>query len=156
MIVDLLRNDLGRVAVTGSVAVPELNALFSFANVHHLVSTVTAQLRPGLGPLDLLKATFPGGSVTGAPKIRAIEIIDELEAAQRGPYCGAIGWIGLDGAMELSIAIRTMTVTPDRVIAQAGGGIVSDSDPVAEYEEALTKARAMLATLDPDFRRPLR
>ncbi|HLG86187.1 MAG TPA: aminodeoxychorismate synthase component I [Alphaproteobacteria bacterium] len=152
MIVDLLRNDLGRVAEIGSVAVPELNSLHSFASVHHLVSTVTARLRRGLGPIDLLRACFPGGSVTGAPKIRAMEIIDELEAGRRGPYCGAIGWIGLDGAMELSIAIRTLTVTADRVVAQAGGGIVADSDPGAEYQEALTKARPLLGTLDSAFR----
>jgi para-aminobenzoate synthetase component 1 len=151
MIVDLLRNDLGRVAEIGSVSVPELNALYSFASVHHLVSTVTATLRAGLGPVDLIRASFPGGSVTGTPKIRAMQIIDELEAARRGPYCGAIGWIGLDRAMELSIAIRTMTLSADRVIVQAGGGIVADSDPRAEYEEALTKARPMLATLDPAF-----
>jgi para-aminobenzoate synthetase component 1 len=152
MIVDLLRNDLGRVAETGSVTVPELNALYSFASVHHLVSTVTAQLRRGLTPIDLIKASFPGGSVTGTPKIRAMEVIDELEAGRRGAYCGAIGWIGLDGAMELSIAIRTLTLTPDRVIAQAGGGIVADSDPMGEYREALTKARQMLATLDRRYR----
>jgi para-aminobenzoate synthetase component 1 len=152
MIVDLLRNDLGRVAETGSVKVPELNALYSFASVHHLVSTVTARVRQGLGPIDLIRASFPGGSVTGTPKIRAMEIIDELETGRRGAYCGAIGWIGLDGAMELSIAIRTLTLTRDRVIAQAGGGIVADSDPVGEYHEALTKARAMLATLDRQYR----
>jgi para-aminobenzoate synthetase component 1 len=148
MIVDLLRNDLGRVAETGSIAVPELNALYSFASVHHLVSTVTATLKPGLGSLDLIRAAFPGGSVTGTPKIRAMDIIDELEAARRGVYCGAIGRIGLDRALELSIAIRTMTLTPDRVTAQAGGGIVADSDPMDEYHEALTKAGPMLATLD--------
>jgi para-aminobenzoate synthetase component 1 len=152
MIVDLLRNDLGRVAETGSVAVPELNALYSFASVHHLVSTVTAQLRWGLGPVDLIRASFPGGSITGTPKIRAMEIIDELEAGRRGAYCGAIGWIGLDGTMELSIAIRTLTLTRNRVIAQAGGGIVADSDPMGEYREALTKARPMLATLDRRYR----
>jgi para-aminobenzoate synthetase component 1 len=152
MIVDLLRNDIGRVAETGSVAVPELNALYSFASVHHLVSTVTGRLQPGLGPVDLIRACFPGGSVTGAPKIRAMEIIDELEVARRGAYCGAIGWIGFDGAMELSIAIRTLTLTSERVIAQAGGGIVSDSDPVGEYHEALAKARPLLATLDPAYR----
>jgi para-aminobenzoate synthetase component 1 len=132
--------------------VPELNALYSFASVHHLVSTVTAQLRRGLTPIDLIRASFPGGSVTGTPKIRAMEIIDELEAGRRGAYCGAVGWIGLDGAMELSIAIRTLTLTRNRVIAQAGGGIVADSDPMGEYREALTKARPMLATLDPKYR----
>ena len=152
MIVDLLRNDLGRVAETGSVTVPELNALYSFASVHHLVSTVTARLSRGLTPVDLIRASFPGGSVTGTPKIRAMQIIDELEAGQRGAYCGAFGWIGLDGAMELSIAIRTLTLTRERVIAQAGGGIVADSDPMGEYREALTKARPMLATLDKKYR----
>jgi len=152
MIVDLLRNDIGRVAETGSVAVPELNVPYSFASVHHLVSTVTGRLRLDCDAIDLIRACFPGGSVTGAPKIRAMEIIDELEAAPRGAYCGAIGWIGLDGAMELSIAIRTLTMTEDSVIAQAGGGIVADSDPVGEYHEALAKARAMLATLDPTHR----
>jgi para-aminobenzoate synthetase component 1 len=152
MIVDLLRNDLGRVAETGSVKVPELNTLYSFASVHHLVSTVTAKLRKGLGPVDLIRASFPGGSVTGTPKIRAMEIIDELEAGGRGAYCGAIGWIGVDGAMELSIAIRTLTMTADRIVAQAGGGIVADSDPENEYQEALTKARPMLGTLDSRYR----
>ena len=152
MIVDLLRNDLGRVAETGSVTVPELNALYSFASVHHLVSTVTARLRRGLTPVDLIHASFPGGSVTGTPKIRAMEIIDELEAGRRGVYCGAFGWIGLTGAMELSIAIRTLTLTGKRVIAQAGGGIVADSDPMGEYYEALTKARPMLAALDRRYR----
>ena len=153
MIVDLLRNDIGRVAETGSVKVPELNALYRFASVHHLVSTVTARLRPDCSPVDLIRAAFPGGSVTGAPKIRAMQIIDELEAGRRGVYCGAIGWIGLNGAMELSIVIRTLTMTPDRVIAQAGGGIVADSDPEEEYAEALNKAIPMLATLDPRHRR---
>ncbi len=152
MIVDLLRNDIGRVAETGSVAVPELNVPYSFASVHHLVSTVTGRLRLECDAIDLIRACFPGGSVTGTPKIRAMEIIDELEAGRRGAYCGAIGWIGLDGAMELSIAIRTLTLTQDRVIAQAGGGIVADSDPVGEYHEALAKARALLATLDPAYR----
>lgn len=152
MIVDLLRNDIGRVAEAGSIAVPELNVPYSFASVHHLVSAVTARLLPDCDAIDLIRACFPGGSVTGAPKIRAMEIIDELEAAPRGAYCGAIGWIGLDGAMELSIAIRTLTMTGDSVVAQAGGGIVADSDPVGEYHEALAKARALLATLDPEYR----
>ncbi|HTI03001.1 MAG TPA: aminodeoxychorismate synthase component I, partial [Acidisoma sp.] len=144
MIVDLMRNDLGRVAETGSVRVPELFTVESFAAVHHLVSAVEARLRPGLGPVDLLRATFPGGSVTGAPKIRAMEIIDEVEASRRGPYCGAIAWIGFDGAMDSSIIIRTLVVTPEEVVAQAGGGIVADSDPAAEYEEHCVKIRALL------------
>lgn len=147
MIVDLMRNDLGRVARIGSVAVPSLCQVESFASVHHLVSSVTARLRPGLGPVDLLRATFPAGSVTGAPKIRAMEIIDEVEAARRGPYCGAIAWIGFDGAMDSSVVIRTLVVTPESVVAQAGGGIVADSDPAAEYEEMMVKVRPLLATL---------
>ncbi len=147
MIVDLMRNDLGRVAEVGSVSVPSLVQLETFASVHHLVSVVTARLRPGLGPCDLLRATFPGGSITGAPKIRAMAIIAALEASKRGAYCGAIGWIGFDRAMDTSITIRTMTVTPHEVIAQAGGGIVADSDPQAEYGEMRTKIAPLLRVL---------
>ncbi|WP_316975884.1 aminodeoxychorismate synthase component I [Shumkonia mesophila] len=149
MIVDLLRNDLSRVAVTGSVGVPALCELESFASIHHLVSVIEARLKPGLGPVDLLRAAFPGGSITGAPKIRAMEIIRELEPARRGPYCGAIAWIGFDGAMDSSIVIRTLVVDGDDVILQAGGGIVADSQPAAEYEETLDKARPLMACLDP-------
>ena len=149
MIVDLMRNDLGRVADIGSVAVPTLFEVESFAAVHHLVSSVTGVLRPGLGPVDLLRATFPAGSITGAPKIRAIEIIDEIEVARRGPYCGTIAWIGFDGAMDSSVVIRTLVITPETVVAQAGGGIVADSDPAAEYEEMMVKVRPLLAALSP-------
>ncbi len=148
MITDLLRNDIGRVARIGSVRVPALCAVETFASVHHLVSVVEGRLRPGLGPVDLLRATFPGGSITGAPKIRAMEIIDELEEARRGPYCGSIAWIGFDGAMDSSIVIRTLTVTPDRVVAQAGGGIVADSDPGREHEEMMVKIAPLLRALD--------
>ena len=144
MIVDLMRNDLGRVAEIGSVRVPTLHEVESFATVHHLVSTVTAQLVPGIGPIGLLRACFPGGSITGAPKKRAMEIIDAVETSRRGPYCGMIGWIGFDGAMDSSIVIRTLTITPDWLIAQAGGGIVADSDPAAEYEEMMVKIRPLL------------
>ncbi|HYH39884.1 MAG TPA: aminodeoxychorismate synthase component I [Azospirillum sp.] len=147
MIVDLMRNDLARVSEVGSVKVPELAGLESFASVHHLVSEVTARLRPGLGPVDLLRAAFPGGSVTGAPKVRAMEIIDELEASRRGAYCGSVVRIGYDGSMDSSIVIRTLTITPDTVVAQAGGGIVADSDPAAEWEEMLVKIRPLLAVL---------
>ena len=147
MIVDLLRNDIGRVATIGSVKVPSLFEIESFASVHHLVSAVEGRLRPGLGPVDLLRATFPGGSVTGAPKLRAMEIIDELEVARRGPYCGAIAWIGFDGTMDSSIVIRTLVITPELVVAQAGGGIVADSDPAGEYEEQLVKVRPLLRVL---------
>lgn len=147
MIVDLLRNDIGRVAEAGSVRVPSLFELERFASVHHLVSAVEGRLRAGLGPVDLLRAAFPGGSVTGAPKVRAMEVIDELEAARRGPYCGAVAWIGWDGAMDSSITIRTLVITPERVVAQAGGGIVADSEPAAEYEELLVKVRPLLRAL---------
>ena len=148
MIVDLLRNDLSRTCRPGSVAVPALWILERHPTVHHLVSTVTGVLAPGQGPLDLLKAAFPGGSVTGAPKVRAMEIIAELEPVCRGPYCGSVGWVGYDGAMDSNIAIRTMVATPERLFAQAGGGIVADSDPDAEYDETLIKAYAMLASLE--------
>ncbi|HYC68074.1 aminodeoxychorismate synthase component I [Brevundimonas sp.] len=147
MIVDLMRNDLARVSAVGSVRVPELAGLESFASVHHLVSAVTARLRPGVGPVDLLRAAFPGGSVTGAPKVRAMEIIDEMEESRRGAYCGSVVWIGFDGAMDSSIVIRTLSLTPDAVVAQAGGGIVADSDPAAEWEEMLVKIRPLLAVL---------
>ncbi len=149
MIVDLLRNDLSRVAEIGSVAVPSLWGLESYRTVHHLTSVVTARLRSGLGPIDLLRAAFPGGSITGAPKIRAMEIIHELEPARRGAYCGSVVWIGWDGAMDSSIIIRTAAIAGDLIQVQAGGGIVADSDPEAEYQESLTKARALLTAFDP-------
>jgi len=147
MIVDLLRNDLSRVCRDGSVEVPRLCALESFATVHHLVSTITGALRPGMTAVDLLAAGFPGGSITGAPKIRAMEIIAELEPTRRGPYCGGIGYLGFDGSMDTSIVIRTYAVKDGVVTFQAGGGIVADSDPAAEYEETLDKARALIAAL---------
>jgi para-aminobenzoate synthetase component 1 len=151
MIVDLLRNDLSRVCDVGSVRVGHLNSLETFATVHHLVSEITGQLQPGLGPIDLLRATFPGGSVTGAPKIRAMEIIHELEPSHRGPYCGAIVRVGFNGSMDSNIVIRTLTVKGKSVVAQAGGGIIADSSPAAEYEEALTKVAPLLQALDPEF-----
>jgi len=148
MIVDLLRNDLSRVCRLGSVEVGELIRLESFANVHHLVSEVRGRLFPNLGAVDLLRATFPGGSITGAPKIRAMEIINELEPARRGVYCGTILWVGFDGAMDSNIVIRTLVVDGSTVIAQAGGGIVADSDPAAEYRETMDKAWPLLKSLD--------
>ena len=107
---------------------------------------------PGIGPLDVLCAAFPGGSITGAPKVRAMEIIHELEPARRGPYCGTIAWIGADGAMESSIVIRTLVIEGNQVIAQAGGGIVADSVPAEEYAESLDKAGVLLSALNPDWR----
>ena len=148
MIVDLLRNDISRVCADGSVTVEKLCALESFANVHHLVSTVRGRLRPEATAADLLAACFPGGSVTGAPKRRAMEIIAELEPTTRGAYCGAIGYLGADGAMDTAIAIRTMVVKQERITFQAGGGIVADSDPATEYEETLAKARDMRHVLE--------
>lgn len=144
MIVDLLRNDLGRACRAGSVTAPSLFALESYSTVHHLVSVVRGQLRPELDAVDLLRACFPGGSVTGCPKIRSMEIIDELEPTRRGPYCGAIGFLGFNGDMDTSIAIRTAIVRGRRAYYQVGGAIVADSDPDAEYAETLDKARAFL------------
>jgi para-aminobenzoate synthetase component 1 len=147
MIVDLLRNDLGRVCRPGSVRVPDLFAIESFPTVHHLVSTITGELAPGHHALDLLRACFPGGSITGAPKVRAMEIIEGLEPHRRGVYCGSIGYIGFDGAMDTNIAIRTLVHSGDVARFWAGGGVVIDSEAEAEYQETFDKAAAMLALL---------
>jgi para-aminobenzoate synthetase component 1 len=144
MIVDLLRNDLGRVCRPGSVRVPELFAIESYATVHHLVSSVVGELAQGHDALDLLRAALPGGSITGAPKRRAMEIIAELEPSRRGVYCGSIGTLGYDGAMDTSIAIRTAVRTGDRLEYRAGGGLVWDSACEAEFAETASKARAFL------------
>jgi para-aminobenzoate synthetase component 1 len=147
MIVDLLRNDLGRVCAWGSVRVPELVALETHPSVHHLVSTVTGRLAPGQDAVDVLRAAFPGGSVTGAPKIRAMEILAELEPTARGPYCGTIGYLSRTGAMDTNIVIRTCVVRGGRAYLQVGGGVVADSDPEQEYAETLAKARGVVAAL---------
>ncbi|MPZ99582.1 MAG: aminodeoxychorismate synthase component I [Dehalococcoidia bacterium] len=147
MIVDLERNDLGRVAATGTVRVPQLAELESFAQVHHLTSTVTAERRPGVGLEALLRATFPGGSITGAPKVRALEIIDELEPTARGVYTGSLGYISAHGRIDLNIAIRTLTLSDGVAHMHVGGAIVYDSEPEAEYEETLHKARGMARAL---------
>lgn len=144
MITDLMRNDLSRVSKPGSVKVPSLCGLESYARVHHLVSTVTAQLKDGLGAVALLGACFPGGSITGAPKIRAMEIISELEQTPRNIYCGSIGYIGFDGVMDTNIAIRTLLFTGNEVHFNVGGGITILSRPEDEYEECLHKADAIL------------
>lgn len=143
MIVDLLRNDISRVAEPGSLRVPHLCALETYANVHHLVSTVTAALAEPHTATDLIKACFPGGSITGAPKIRAMEIIHELEDEDRGPYCGSLGYISFDGRMDMNISIRTITLNGKQATFRTGGGIVADSNPEAEHDETLAKARAM-------------
>jgi para-aminobenzoate synthetase component 1 len=140
MITDLLRNDLGQVCEFGSVEVTEMLQLETLAQVHHLVSTVTGTLRPEIDALAALAACFPGGSITGAPKKRAMEIIHELEQTPRGIYCGAIGWLGHNGESSLSIAIRTLVRSGDELVYQVGAGIVADSDPEKEYEETLHKA----------------
>ena len=145
MLVDLGRNDVGRVARYGTVRVPELMAVERYSHVMHLCSQVEGELREGLGAIDVLRACFPAGTVSGAPKIRAMEIIEELEPVRRGPYAGAVGYLGYGGmSMDTAIAIRTMLVYEGRAFVQAGAGIVADSDPGREYEETLNKARALL------------
>lgn len=148
MIVDLMRNDLGRVCLPGSVVVADAARIESYASVHHRVAEVVGDLESGMDRVDLLAASFPGGSITGAPKVRAMEIIDELEVSRRGPYTGAIGILADDGSMDLNIAIRTATVANGEVSVHVGGGIVADSVPEAEYEETLVKGKAIFAALD--------
>ncbi|HVF10350.1 MAG TPA: aminodeoxychorismate synthase component I, partial [Abditibacteriaceae bacterium] len=147
MIVDLLRNDLGRVCEWGSVRVPSLFEVQTFPSLHHLVSTVTGTLRDGLDGVDALRAAFPCGSITGAPKIRAMQIIDELEPVRRGVAMGAIGYFGFDGDMEWNVAIRTITCKNNRAYYHVGGGIVADSVAEHEYAEMLLKARALEGVL---------
>jgi len=147
MIVDVLRNDLGRVCLPGTVRVPRLCRLERTAAVQHLVTTVTGRLAPGRGPFELLAASFPGGSITGAPKIRAMEILEELEPVRRGPYTGTIGWVGPDGAMQTSIAIRTLVADGARLTLHVGGGITWRSDPAAEWDETVAKAGGPLGAI---------
>jgi para-aminobenzoate synthetase component 1 len=147
MIVDLLRNDLSRVCRPESVSVPRLFKKESYATVHHLVSVVTGRLEADRGRVDLLRAAFPGGSVTGAPKIRAMEIIAELEPVPRGPYCGSVGYLGFDGSVDTSITIRTLVGVGDELFFHAGGAVVADSDPRREYLETLDKAEGMIRAL---------
>ena len=149
MIVDLLRNDLSRVCRPGTVRAPELFALEHYETVHHLVSTVVGELAPQRDALDLVRAAFPGGSITGAPKVRAMQIIAELEPTQRAVYCGSIGYLSLTGALDTSIAIRTYLALGRDVYFQVGGGIVADSDAEQEYRETLDKARGLIAALTP-------
>ncbi|AZG73137.1 aminodeoxychorismate synthase component I [Shewanella livingstonensis] len=147
MIVDLLRNDIGKVAAPGSVKVPTLFAIESFPAVHHLVSTVTATLAADHNAFDLLQAAFPGGSITGAPKIRAMQIIEELEPSRRNLYCGSIGYISQNGNMDTSITIRTLVTENKRIYCWAGGGIVADSNSEAEYQESFDKVSKILPLL---------
>jgi anthranilate synthase component 1 len=145
MLVDLGRNDVGRVAQYGSVTVPDLMVVEKYSHVMHIVSQVEGRLREGLGAIDVFKACFPAGTVSGAPKVRAMEIIDELETTRRGPYAGAVGYFNYGGmSMDTAITIRTVLAKDGRAYVQAGAGIVADSDPDKEYEETLNKARALL------------
>jgi len=147
MIVDLLRNDLAKNCALNSIHVPQLCALESFADVHHLVSTVTGRARENVSPLAILRDCFPGGSITGAPKIRAMQLIADYEKTARGPSYGAIGYIGFDGHMDTNIIIRTAVIEGQHISFHVGGGIVADSQPQAEYDETLNKARGLLAAL---------
>ncbi len=147
MLVDLGRNDVGRVAAVGSVRVTQLRGVERYSHVMHLVSEVKGRLAPGLSAVDVLRAGFPAGTVTGSPKVRAMEIIDELEPARRGPYSGAVGYFDRGGDMEMCIAIRTLLQTGRRISVQAGAGIVYDSVPAAEYQETVAKARALFAAV---------
>jgi para-aminobenzoate synthetase component 1 len=147
MIVDLLRNDLSRVCRPGSIRVPQLCGVETYETVQHLVSEVRGHLAAGQGGWELLRGAFPGGSITGAPKVRAMEIIAELEPTARGPYCGSLIYLGFDGTLDSSILIRTFTVRRGWIQCPVGGGIVAQSDPKSEYEETLHKAAGMLRAL---------
>jgi anthranilate synthase component 1 len=148
MLVDLGRNDLGRVCEYGSVKMHDLMVIERYSHVMHIVSDVRGKIKNGTDAFDLLRATFPAGTVSGAPKVRAMEIIDELETSRRGLYAGVIGYVGYDGNMDTCIAIRTAVMQGDTVHIQAGGGIVADSDPQREYEESWNKAAAMAEAVD--------
>ena len=148
MLVDLGRNDLGRIARIGSVQLSQFMAVERYSHVMHLVSHVQAQLASGKDAFDVLRATFPAGTLTGAPKIRAMEIIDELEPSRRGPYGGAVGYFSYTGNMDFCITIRTMVIQDGRIYIQAGAGIVADSNPEAEYQETVNKAMGMMQAID--------
>ncbi|KYP95666.1 aminodeoxychorismate synthase [Sodalis-like endosymbiont of Proechinophthirus fluctus] len=148
MIVDLMRNDIGRVTQPGSVRVPSLFAIETFTAVHHMVSTITATLAADRTPCDLLRSCFPGGSITGAPKVRAMEIIEKLEPQRRSAWCGSIGYVSYCGAMDTNIAIRTLLVANQHIHCSVGGGLVADSNEEAEYQETLAKAASLLPLLE--------
>jgi anthranilate synthase component 1 len=147
MLVDLGRNDLGRVCEYGTVSVPDMMYVERYSHVMHIVSQVQGRVRAGLDAYDLLRATFPAGTLSGAPKVRAMEIIEELEGTRRGPYGGAVGYFSFDGSMDTCITIRALVMQGDEVHVQAGAGIVADSDPAREYEETVNKARALAVAI---------
>ncbi len=155
MIVDLLRNDIGKNCIPGSIQVPDLFAIESFPNVHHMVSHIQGQLHPSCHPIDALADCFPGGSITGAPKKRAMEIIAELEPYHRSVYCGSIGYINQLGDLDMNIAIRTVLCDENQLYCAGGGGIVADSNPNVEYEESLIKINRILQTLAQFYRKPI-
>ncbi len=148
MLVDLARNDLGRVAEFGSVTVDDLMVVERYSHVMHIVSGVSGKLRSGVGPIDVVRAVFPHGTVSGAPKVRAMEIIDELEPVARGPYAGAVGYFDFSGNIDTAICLRTVVIADDKAWVQAGAGLVADSDPAREYEETMVKAAAALAAIE--------
>ncbi len=148
MLIDLERNDLGRLCLPGTVRVDEMMSVESYAHVHHIVSNVRGTLREDVRPADVIRAMFPGGTITGCPKVRCMQLIGELEGAGRGVYTGSMGYLSLDGSMDLNILIRTLTVQGGRAVLRAGGGIVADSDPLRELEETRAKARGVLRALE--------
>jgi anthranilate synthase component I len=148
MLVDLTRNDVGRIARFGTVRVSELMSIERYSHVMHIVSNVQGRLRPGRDAIDVLRAVFPHGTVSGAPKVRAMEILDELEPTARGPYAGAVGYVGFGGALDTCIGIRTVIMKDGVAYAQAGGGIVADSDPSAEYDETINKAKVLIRAIE--------
>ena len=148
MLVDLARNDLGRVCASGSVRVPELMTLEEYSHVIHIVSEVSGMLHQGRDAVDVIRAVFPGGTITGCPKVRCMEILQALEPVERGLYTGSLGYLGFNGALDLNIAIRTMVIRHGRLSFHVGAGIVADSDPAREYHETLQKAEAMVKALE--------
>jgi anthranilate synthase component 1 len=148
MLVDLGRNDIGRISEVGSVQVTEMMTVERYSHVMHIVSNVRGKLKAGVDSFDVLRATFPAGTVSGAPKVRAMEIIEELEPSRRGPYAGCLGYFGFSGNMDMCITIRTMVIKDNHIYMQAGGGVVADSDPDAEYQETVNKAAALFRAVE--------
>jgi len=148
MLIDLGRNDVGRVAAIGSVALSDVMVIERYSHVMHITSNVTGRLAEGLSAFDALRACLPAGTVSGAPKIRAMEIIDELEPVRRGPYAGAVGYVDFSGAMDTCIALRTVVIAGGRASVQSGAGVVADSDPEKEFEETLNKAKGLLVSIE--------